>query len=187
MRVGCSEIHLEVRDLLEARDFYQDKVGCQAESGCPDGIRFSLAGYLINCKYSEQLGKNGQVEATYHLVHSKYLPMAHQLDFGPTQWRELAKRLLRHEVRHTLSHSQDPKAAASERSILNFFDPSGNALEVQTSSNALRPRGLFGLTLRWLPWAILAILVMCGLWRGYTWEDDLSSAGQSVDSKNMRW
>jgi extradiol dioxygenase family protein len=156
---------LQIRDIAEARRFYQEVLGCLEGRKGDQWLDFNLYGHQIVCRLNPQLRKQGRVASHYRLVDGKYVPIAH---WGAVleirEWRSLAKRLEQHRVKFVIEPYQHTKSAPGVQATLLLLDPSGNALEVQSFCNSAeefsrceRQRALA----RWMPWAILTAFVVC--------------------------
>jgi extradiol dioxygenase family protein len=158
---------LQIRDVSEARCFYQEVLGCSERSAGDPWLEFNLHGHRIVCRLDPQLGKRGRVVSQYHLVDDKYVPIAHcGLALEKNEWRALAKRLKRHQVKVVMESYRRTKSAPSVEATLLLQDPSGNALEVQSDCGSAeaclrceRQRAL----VQWMVWPLLMAFVVCGI------------------------
>jgi extradiol dioxygenase family protein len=156
---------LQIRDIAEARRFYQEVLGCLEGPKGDQWLDFNLYGYRIVCRLNPQLGEQGRVVSHYHLVGGKYVPIAHcGIVLEMREWRSLAKRLKQHRVKFVIEPYRHIKSAPGVQATLLLLDPSGNALEVQSFCNSAeeflrceRQRALA----RWVPWAILTAFIVC--------------------------
>jgi extradiol dioxygenase family protein len=156
---------LQIRDIAEARRFYQEVLGCLEGRKGDQWLDFNLYGHQIVCRLNPQLGKQGRVITHYHLVDGKYVPVAHRrVLLEIREWRSLAKRLKQHRVKFVIEPYHDTKSAPDVQATLLLLDPSGNALEVQSFCNSdeefskcERQKALA----RWTPWAILTAFIVC--------------------------
>jgi uncharacterized protein len=156
---------VQVRDIAEARRFYQEVLGCSEGPGGEEWLDFNLNGHQIVCRLDPQLGKQGRVVSHFHLVEGKYVPVAHfAVVLEMRKWRSLVKRLKRHRVKFFIEPYRHLKSAPAAQGTLFLLDPSGNALEVQSFCNSAeelsrceRQRTLAG----WMPWAILTAFIVC--------------------------
>jgi extradiol dioxygenase family protein len=159
------QISVEVRDIAEARRFYQKVLGC-SEGPCDEQwIESNLYGHQIVCRLNTGLGRLGRVASRYHLVDGKYVPIAHSIvTLEMSEWRSLATRLTQHRVKFITEPHQQSKSATGVQAMLCFLDPSGNALAVQSLCNSaeeiLRYKRQRALTV-WLRWAILTAFIAC--------------------------
>src|SRR6266404_834946 len=156
---------LEIRDVAEARHFYQEVLGCLEGPEGDQWLNFKLYGHPIVCRLNPQLGKQGRVVAHYHLVGRKYVPIARcRIELEMREWRSLAKRLKQHGVKFVIEPYGHIKSAPGVPATVLLLDPSGNALEVHSFCNSVeellrceRQRVLA----RWMPWAILTAFIVC--------------------------
>jgi extradiol dioxygenase family protein len=157
-------IPLQIRDIDEARRFYQEVLGCVECPEVDQRLDFNLRGHRIVCRVNPKLGKQGRVVSYYHLVDGKYVPIAHcSVVLEISEWRSLAKRLKQQKVKFVIEPSRHIKGAPGVQAML-FLDPSGNALEVQSFYNSVeeclrceRQRVLAW----WMRWAVLTAFVVC--------------------------
>jgi extradiol dioxygenase family protein len=175
----------QIRDIAEARRFYQEVLGCLEGHKGDQWLDFNLYGHQIVCRLNPQLGKQGRVVSHYHLVDGKYAPIAHcGVVLQMREWRSLVKRLKQHRVKFAIEPYRHTKNAPGVQATLFFLDPSGNALEVQSFCNSAeeflrceRQRALS----RWMPWAILtAFIVCCILLLPKKSEDEIAAGKFSV-------
>ena len=158
------QIAVQVRDIAEARRFYQEVLGCLEGPSGEHWLDLNLYSNQIVCRLNPQLGKQGRVTSHYHLVEGKYVPVSHRgLVLGMRKWRALVKRLKQQRVKFFIEPYRHLKSAPGAQATLFFLDPSGNALEVQSLCNSAeellrceRQRALVG----WVPWAILAAFMV---------------------------
>jgi len=156
---------VEVRDIAEARRFYQEVLGCLEGPSGEQWLDFNLYGHQMVCRLNPQLGKQGRVVSHFHLVDGKYVPVSHCcVVLEMREWRSLAKRLKQHRVNFVIEPYRHLKSASGVRATLLLLDPSGNVLEVQSFCSSAeelsrweRQRALAG----WIPWAILTAFIVC--------------------------
>jgi extradiol dioxygenase family protein len=182
------QMSVQVRDIAEARRFYQEVLGCLEGPGGEEWLDFNLYGHQIVCRLDPQLGKQGRVVSHYHLVKGKYVPVSHfAVVLEIRRWRSLVKRLNQHGVRFFIEPYRHLESAPAARGTLFFLDPSGNALEVQSYCNSAqellrreRPTTLAG----WMPWAILtAFIVYCILLLPKKPEDEVAAGNLAVPAR----
>ena len=180
---------VDVRDLAEARRFYEEVLGCLKGPGdeqCPD---FNLYGHQIVCRLNPQLGKEGRVDSQYHLMQGKYVPVSHCcVVLEMRKWRSIVRRLKQHRVKFVMETYRHFRNNAGGQATLFLLDPSGNVLEVQSFCNSAaellrceRQRTLAG----WMPWAILtAFIVGSILLIPKKWENEIA-AGNFAAPANL--
>jgi extradiol dioxygenase family protein len=181
-------IGVQVRDIAEARRFYQEVLGCLEGPGGEEWLDFNLYGHQIVCRLNPQLGKQGRVVSHYHLVEGKYIPVPHfAVVLEMRKWRSLVKRLKRHRVKFFIEPYRHLKGAPAAPGALFLLDPSGNALEVQSFFNSAeellrckRQRTLAG----WMRWAILtAFITYCILLLPKKPEDEIAAGNLAVPAR----
>jgi extradiol dioxygenase family protein len=155
---------VQVRDMDEARRFYQEILGCSEGPGGEQRLVFNLYGHEIVCRLDPQLRKRGRVILQYNLVDGKYLPVPHcRIILNMKDWRSLANRLKQHKVKLVIDNNGHLKSANTTATLL-LLDPSGNALELQSfrhsGAGLLRYGRRWG-SLGWMPWIILAVVIVC--------------------------
>jgi uncharacterized protein len=156
---------LQIRDIAEARRFYQEVLGCLEDAKGDQCLDFNLYGHQIVCRLNPQLGKQGRVVSHYHLVDGKYVPIPHcRVVLEMREWRSLLKRLKLQKLKFVIEPYRHTKGAPGVQATLLLLDPSGNALEVQSFCNSaeesLRGERRRGLA-RWMPWTILTAFIVC--------------------------
>ena len=178
---------LQIRDIAEARRFYQEVLGCLEGPKGDQRLDFKLYGHPIVCRLNPQLAKRGRVGSHYHLVDAKYVPIAHcrvVLEMG--EWRSLVKRLKQHRIKFVMKPYRHEKGAPGVQATLYLLDPSGNALEVQSFCNSGEEFWRCGpqrALARWTPWAILtAFIVCCILLLAKRPEDEIAAGNLSVSA-----
>jgi extradiol dioxygenase family protein len=157
-------IGVQVRDIAEARRFYQEVLGCLESPGGEQWLDFNLNGHQIVCRLNPQLGKQGRVVSHYHLVDGKYVPVPHcGVVLEMREWRSLAKRLKRHRVKFVIQPYRHLKGTPGAQVTLFLLDPSGNVFEVQSFCNVeeLLRRERQRAFARWMPWAMLTAFIVC--------------------------
>ena len=158
---------MQVRDIAEARRFYQEVLGCLERPSSEQRLDFNLYGHQIACRLNPQLGMKGRVVSHYQLVDGKYFPVSHCcVVLEMRKWRSIVKRLKQHRVKFVIETYRHFKNTADAQATLFLLDPSGNALEVQSFCNSAeellrceRQRTLTG----WMPWAILTAFIVCSI------------------------
>jgi extradiol dioxygenase family protein len=95
-----SQTGVEVRDIAEARRFYQEVLGC-SETPCDEQwLDFNLYGHPIMCRLNPQLGRQGRVASRYHPVEGKYVQVPiYSVVLELSEWRLLVRRLKQHKAK----------------------------------------------------------------------------------------
>jgi uncharacterized protein len=165
-RIIVNLTSLQIRDIDEARRFYQEVLGClEGTKGGGQWLEFNLYGQRIVCRLNPHLGKHGRVVSHYQFMDGKYVPIVHcGVALETTEWRSLRRRLKQHRVKFVVEPYRHITSAPGVQATLYLLDPSGNSLEVQSFCNSAeeflrceRQRALA----RWMPWAMLAAFIVC--------------------------
>src|SRR5882672_6710754 len=94
---------VDVRDLAEARRFYEEVLGCLKGPGDEQCLDFNLYGHQIVCRLNPQLGKEGRVDSHYHLMQGKYVPVSRcRVVLEMRKWRSIVRRLKQHRVKFVM-------------------------------------------------------------------------------------
>ncbi len=129
-------VAIQVRDLAEARAFYQDLLGCSEGRSSAHWVDFNLYGHQLVCHLNPALGKAGKIGAHFNPVDGDDVPVPHcGVVLEMAQWRELAERLRRRGVPFVVEPHVRFKGAPGEQATMFFLDPSGNALEFKSFRN----------------------------------------------------
>jgi extradiol dioxygenase family protein len=164
-RIAVDPTPLQIRDIAEARAFYQELLGCLEEARGDERLDFTLYGHPIICRLNSRLGKQGRVASHYHLVDARYVPTAHcRIVLEMRQWRSLAKRLRQHRVKFVIESYRRMTSAPGVQATLLLRDPCGNALEIQSSRKGAKEfpgRERQTAFARRMPWAILTAFIVC--------------------------
>jgi len=132
-----------VRDLAEARHFYQEVLGCFGGHGDTERIDFTLFGSPIVCR-----------------VGSKATPVSIVID--DQEWRALARRLRQHRADFSIAPCVRFSGTRFKEASLSFLDPSGNALEFRSSHHVdRRSRGDRKNVVAMTSFAVATALVWC--------------------------
>jgi uncharacterized protein len=154
---------VQVRDIAEARRFYQGVLGGRDGRSDEQRLEFNLYGHQFVCHLDPQLGRLGRTTSHYDPVGGKFVPVSHcDIVLGTKEWNALAERLMQHKV--AFEPSVCVKRAPGEQATLYLLDPSGNALEFKSSrivaEQFLRRERKKALG-KYVPWAILTALICC--------------------------
>ena len=155
------EVTVPVRDLAEARHFYQEVLGCLEGHGDTERIHFTLFGNPIVCRLSSPWVRLHHAAESDTAQPRKAAPFSVILD--RKEWHTLARRLRRHRADFTIAPRICFSGTQFEEASLSLLDPSGNALEFRSSHNVnrQRPRADRKNVLAMLSFAIAAVLVWC--------------------------
>jgi extradiol dioxygenase family protein len=130
MRLTPFHIAVQVRDIEEARRFYQGLLGCTEGRSSREWVDFNLFGHQFVCHLNPALGPDGRISSHYNPVDGHGVPVPHfgvVLEMGA--WQALAERLKRHGVQFVIEPYIRFEGEPGEQATLFFLDPSGNALE----------------------------------------------------------
>jgi extradiol dioxygenase family protein len=156
-------IAVQVRDIAEARRFYQGVLGCEDGRSDEQRLDFNLYGHQFVCQLDPQLGREGRTTSHYDPVVGKFVPVSHcGIVLEAKEWSALAERLMRHKV--AFEPSVCFKSAPGEQATLYLLDPSGNALEFKSSrivAEQLLRRERKKALGKYAPWAILTAFIWC--------------------------
>jgi putative membrane protein len=121
---------IPVRDLGEARAFYEGLLGC-TEGRSDDGwVDFALGGHQLVCHVDSRLGPQGRVAATSNPVDGDDVPIPHfGLVLAMDEWRALAARIEAAGAAFEIAPHVRFPGQAGEQATFFVRDPSGNALE----------------------------------------------------------
>jgi extradiol dioxygenase family protein len=155
------EVTVPVRDLAEARHFYQEVLGCLEGHGDTERIHSTLFGYPIVCRLSSPwvgLHRTAQSDAAQA---RKATPFSIVLD--RKEWHALARRLRQHRAHFNIAPCIRFSGTQFEEASLSLLDPSGNTLEFRSSHNVnrQRSRGDRKNVLAMISFAIATALVWC--------------------------
>ena len=116
-----------VTDLVQARRFYGDTLGCKEGRSTDTWVDFDFFGHQI----SMHLGQPFATEATGH-VGEHWVPMPH---FGvilqSTDWHTLAARLKQAHTAFVIEPHLRFAGQPGEQWTMFFLDPFGNPIEVK--------------------------------------------------------
>jgi extradiol dioxygenase family protein len=126
------QIAVQVRDIAEARRFYQGVLGCGDARSDEQRLDFNLYSHQVVCHLDPELGRQGRTTSHYDPVVGKFVPASHcGIVLEKKEWSALAERLMQHKV--AFEPSVCVKSAPGEQATLYLLDPSGNALEFKSS------------------------------------------------------
>jgi uncharacterized protein len=157
------QIAVQVRDIAEARRFYQGVLGRGDARSDEQRLDFNLYGHQVVCHLDPQLGRQGRTTSHYDPVLGKFVPVSHcGIVLETKEWSALAERLMQHKV--AFERSVCLKSAPGEQASLYLLDPSGNALEFKSSrivAEQLLRRERKKALGKYAPWTILSAFIWC--------------------------
>lgn len=155
------QIAVQVRDIAEARRFYHGILGCVEGRSDEQRLNLNLYGHQFVCHLELQLGRHGRTTSHYDPVIGKFVPVSHcGVVLETEEWSALAKRLMQHRV--AFEPGVCCKSVLGEQATLCLLDPSGNALEFQSSrivAEQLLRRERKKVLVKYAPWTILAAFI----------------------------
>ena len=123
---------IKVHDLVAARAFYGEMLGCPEGRSDISWVDFNLMGHQLVC----HLGAIDRQPHHTNPVDGHDVPVPH---FGVvltmSQWQELAARLEAAEMDFVIDPHVRFAGKAGEQATMFFLDPSGNALEFKAFGN----------------------------------------------------
>jgi len=155
------EVTVPVRDLAEARHFYQEVLGCLEGHGDTERIHFTLFGYPIVCRVSSPWVRLHRTAQSDTAQARKATPFS--VDLDRKEWHALARRLRQHRADFTIAPCIRFSGTQFQEASLSLLDPSGNALEFRSSCdvNRQRSRGDRKNVLAMILFVIATALVWC--------------------------
>ena len=123
-----------VHDLIAAREFYGELLGCPEGRSSDDWVDFDFFGHQIVAHQAPSVvakGASGSNE-----VDGEDVPVPH---FGIVlpmkEWRALADRLVEAELDFVIPPTVRFAGKPGEQATMFFRDPSGNALELKAMAD----------------------------------------------------
>ena len=120
-----------VRSMRETKSWYTNILGCSIGRESERWIDFNFFGHQISAHLSEESDL-----ITHNNVDNQKIPSRH---FGiiltPSEWRNLAKRLIDLKVEFIIEPHTRFKGEKGEQSTLFIKDPSDNFLEFKSFKN----------------------------------------------------
>ena len=121
-------IAFPVNDLVAARKFYVDVLGCKEGRSSDTWIDFDLFGHQIVAHYQDTDPGGGGRQS--NPVDGHDVPVPHFGVVLPWEaWQELANRLAKLDVEFLIEPYVRFAGEAGEQATMFFCDPAGNALE----------------------------------------------------------
>ncbi len=115
-----------VRDLVEARGFYGELLGCSEGRSSPEWVDFDFYGHQIVAHLSP--GECGP--RSTNAVDGEDVPVRHFGAILPmADWDRLAGQLKAADTHFLIEPQVRFKGEVGEQATMFFLDPSGNALE----------------------------------------------------------
>lgn len=116
-----------VHDLVSARRFYCDVLGCAEGRSTESWVDIDFFGHQLSLHLGEPFAVSHSGKVGEHWV-----PMPH---FGVVlalpDWHALKERLLSHDVQFVLAPTLRFAGTAGEQATMFFLDPSGNPIEIK--------------------------------------------------------
>jgi extradiol dioxygenase family protein len=121
---------IPVRDLVAARAFYGELLGCSEGRSAADWVDFDFFGHQLVC----HLAADAEAAPAHsNPVDGHDVPVPH---FGMVlempDWEALAKRLRGAGVKFVIEPQLRFRGQAGEQATMFLHDPSGNALEFKS-------------------------------------------------------
>jgi extradiol dioxygenase family protein len=138
------QVAVPVRDLAEARRFYQQVLGCLEGHGDADRIHFSLFGCPIVCHLSSQCGQHRITPSNAAMVRKAVPVPLFSVVLDRKEWHSLIKRLRRYRAEFNIAPCIRFSGAQFEEASLSVLDPSGNALEFRSCPSVVGPPARHG-------------------------------------------
>jgi len=136
MRLTPFHVALQVRDIEEARHFYNRVLGCPEGRRDVQWVDFNLYGHQLVCHLNPSLGPQGQVTAHQNPVDAHSVPVPHcGVVLEMEDWTVLSQRLKEHGVIFVVEPYIRFAGLPGEQATLFLLDPSGNALEFKAFKN----------------------------------------------------
>ncbi|MBH5322222.1 VOC family protein [Aurantiacibacter sediminis] len=130
--MSLSPFHLAfpVHDLIAAREFWGEVMGCEEGRSSDDWIDFDFYGHQIVAHQAPSIvakGGHGSNPVDGHDV-----PVPHfGIVLGMEEWQELADRLTARGVEFEIEPHIRFQGQPGEQATMFFRDPSGNAIEMK--------------------------------------------------------
>ena len=122
-----------VTDLVEARSFYGDLLGCSEGRSAAHWVDFDFFGHQFVCHLDEKGKAGGAINTP---VDGDAVPVPH---FGVildmNDWESLSDRLLSADINFVIEPRVRFRGETGEQATMFFKDPSGNALEFKAFGN----------------------------------------------------
>lgn len=130
MQLTPFHLAIQVRDILEAREFYGSKMGFPEGRSSSEWIDFDMFGHQLVTHLNPSIGKSGTVTSMANAVDGHGVPVPH---FGVVlemdDWQSLADKAPSFIDHFIVEPYIRFKGLPGEQATMFFCDPSGNALE----------------------------------------------------------
>ena len=126
MKIPPFHLAFPVHDLIKAREFYEQIMGCGVGRTSDTWTDFNLYGHQIVA----HLVKAYQPARFTNPVDAHDVPVPHfGLVLDMTDWQELANHLVEKGIEFVIKPYIRFQGEVGEQATMFFLDPSGNALE----------------------------------------------------------
>lgn len=116
-----------VRDLDEARQFYNGVLGCAEGRSTATWVDFDFFGHQISLHLGQPFAITNTGRVGDHMV-----PMPHLgVILAMPEWQALADRLLAQQIKFVLEPAIRFAGQPGEQATMFFLDPSGNPIEIK--------------------------------------------------------
>ena len=125
-RLQPFHLAIKVDDLVAARAFYGDLLGCAEGRSADTWVDFDLYGHQLVCHLAPGAGQ----DVHHNPVDGDQVPVPHfGVVLGMADWEALAQRLQAAGVKFVIEPHVRFRGEPGEQATLFFLDPAGNALE----------------------------------------------------------
>lgn len=130
MNLSPFHLAIQVRDIVEARDFYGAKMGFAEGRSSAEWIDFNMYGHQLVTHLNPAIGQTGVLPAAHKSVDGHGIPVPHfgvVLEFD--EWHALAERVTTFVSEFIVEPYIRFEGQVGEQATMFFSDPSGNSLE----------------------------------------------------------
>ncbi|TWT34377.1 Glyoxalase-like domain protein [Blastopirellula retiformator] len=121
-----------MHDLIAARKFYGELLGCPEGRSADTWVDFDFFGHQFVCHVNQEK----QAAPAFNEVDGHGVPVPH---FGVVldleTWSKLAERLKSQQIEFVIAPYIRFEGQPGEQGTMFFFDPSGNAVEIKGFRN----------------------------------------------------
>ncbi|NIP39610.1 MAG: VOC family protein [Candidatus Dadabacteria bacterium] len=136
MKLTPFHIAVQVRDIDEAREFYENLLGLEEGRSDDNWMDFNMYGHQYICHLNPDLGKHGKVKLHYNPVDEHSVPVPHAgVVLEMKDWIKLSDKLTGKNIEFVIEPYIRFKGRPGEQATMFFLDPSGNALEFKSLKN----------------------------------------------------